>query len=509
MFNTISSFITWLFMYSEDHPFFFTSEVFWVFFTLAMGGYAFLYKKIALRNIYLLLISLFFYYRTTGPFVFLLIFSCLINYGYGLLIGYSTESKRWKKLWLFLAVATNLLILGYFKYSYFLTDLMNQLFHSDLKVINWIHLWSNELFGSNQPINQIILPIGISFITFQAISYIVDIYRQDVKALKNPLDFSFYLTFFPQLVAGPIVRAAAFIPQIHQKYQLRKEEFGHALFLIMGGLIKKIIIADYLSLNFVDRVFESPLSFSGVEILGAIYAYAIQIFCDFSGYTDIAIGLGLLMGFRLPINFNAPYKSRNISEFWRRWHISLSMWLKDYLYIPLGGSRKGKLRTYLNLMITMLLGGLWHGASIRFILWGGIHGAGLCIHKLWKDLFPHLRSTRISHFLSVILTFHFVAFAWICFRADDLTTIQEMFYQFTHTFLPKDPSSLIPAYSIILSLMLCGYLIHAFPAQLQEQWRGWFIRVPFLVKIGFGIVTGILLYYAMSAGLQPFIYFRF
>ncbi|MDP4204638.1 MAG: MBOAT family O-acyltransferase [Bacteroidota bacterium] len=507
-FERLYFFFVKLLQFSDTSPFLFTSEVFWIFFTIVLGGFAFVYKRIPLRNLYLFVISLFFYYRTSGPFLDLLLISCLTNYLCGLAIGKSLSPLK-KKLWLTLSLITNLGILSYFKYAYFIINLLNQTLNTKYVAVNWLVIWQNEIFGTHNPVEKIILPIGISFFTFQAISYVVDVYRGDVKALKNPLDFGFYLTFFPQLVAGPIVRAAGFIPQIYQKYQVRKEEFGHALFLIIGGLIKKIIISDYLSINFVDRVFETPLSYSGIEVLMAIYGYALQIYCDFSGYTDIAIGLGLLMGFRLPINFNSPYRSANISEFWKRWHISLSLWLKDYLYIPLGGNRKGKIRTYLNLMITMLLGGLWHGANIRFIIWGGIHGMALCLHRLWKSIFPNLKSTKVTRTFSIILTFHFVAFAWICFRADDMVTIQEMLYQLTHSFFPKNPELLLPTYSIILVLIISGYFLHGFPAQIKEYGRGWFIQLPFIIKISFGILTGILLYYAMSAGLQPFIYFRF
>ncbi len=318
-----------------------------------------------------------------------------------------------RKLFVATSVFINLSLLAYFKYAYFFTDLFNSAFNTDFEVINLLAEWTNNLFGSSFNISQIILPVGISFYTFQTISYTVDVYRKKLKPVKNIIDFGFYVSFFPQLVAGPIVRAAEFIPQLYQKFKLTKQEFGHAIFLILNGLVKKMLISDYISINFVDRVFDSPLSFTGFENLMAVYGYSIQIYCDFSGYTDIAIGVALFLGFRLPINFNSPYKAMNITDFWRRWHISLSSWLRDYLYIPFGGNKKGKTSTYINLMITMILGGLWHGASLRFVIWGGIHGFGLVIHKLWVKLnlsFRKYYTTRsskniFSHFISVFTTF--------------------------------------------------------------------------------------------------------
>ena len=215
-----------------------------------------------------------------------------------------------------------------------------------------------------------------------------------MEPVRNIIDFGFYVSFFPHLVAGPIVRASVFIPQIYQEFKLSKHEFSHALYMISKGLIKKIIISNFIALNLVDRVFDAPSIYSGFENLLAIYGYGLQIYCDFSGYTDIAIGVALILGFRLPVNFNSPYKAKSITDFWKRWHISLSQWLRDYLYISLGGNRKGKIRTYLNLMITMLLGGLWHGASLRFIIWGGLHGIGLVINKIWNSIFKGRLRTR-------------------------------------------------------------------------------------------------------------------
>jgi len=308
-------------------------------------------------------------------------------------------------------------VLSYFKYAYFFTDSFNTFFHTNYEVFNHFAYWTNSYAGTHFLVDKILLPVGISFYTFQTISYAVDVYREHVKPVKSILDFGFYVSFFPQLVAGPIVRAADFIPQLYKPYSLTKYQFGLALFWILKGLTKKVIIGDFIAVNFIDRIFDNPSMFTGFENLMALYGYSLQVYADFSGYTDIAIGVALLMGFTLPKNFNSPYKAKNVGEFWKRWHISLSSWLKDYLYIPLGGNRGGSIGTWIallfivafivllsgkiivlyaviwavlfiaflaiwikrfrawlttniNLMITMLLGGLWHGASWQFVIWG-------------------------------------------------------------------------------------------------------------------------------------------
>ena len=403
--------------YSEDSPMLFTHASFWIFFMAVLFFYSFLYKRNVWRNAFLFVVSIYFYYRCGGYYFVLLLLSVLVNYIVGLGIS-KTNIQRKKKLALIVGISFNLLLLAYFKYAYLLAGWMNRLAGTSFGVKNIFAVWGNNIAGAHFDISTIILPVGISFFTFQAISYIVDVYRQKSPVVRNIFDFGFYLAFFPSLVAGPIVRAAGFVPQMYRKYRLRKEEMGHALFLISCGLIKKIAVSDYISINFVDRVFDHPLLYSGFENLMAVYGYSLQIYCDFSGYTDIAIGLALLMGFRLPVNFNSPYQAHNITDFWRRWHISLSSWLRDYLYIPLGGNRKGRIRTNINLMITMLLGGLWHGANMRFILWGALHGVALVLHKVWTHFFPPITKNGkfMPSFFGKFFTFHFVAFCWIFFR---------------------------------------------------------------------------------------------
>jgi len=300
-----------------------------------------------------------------------------------------------------MGVIPSLGLLAYFKYTNFI-------------LFNWA-----EIAGGNfQPLD-IFLPIGISFYTFQSISYVIDVYWKKLEPTKNILDYAFFLSFFPQLVAGPIVKAHDFLPQINKFKIVSKEEVYSGIWLIMIGLIKKAIIADYIS-QYNDLVFASPETYSGFENLMAIYGYTLQIYCDFSGYSDMAIGLSRILGYDLGINFNFPYKALNITDFWRRWHISLSTWLRTYIYIPLGGNRGKKWKTYLNLMLTMLIGGLWHGANWKFVFWGAMHGIALAVHKATKKILDKIPNNIFSNFFSWFLTFHFVIFLWIFFRTTDL-----------------------------------------------------------------------------------------
>jgi D-alanyl-lipoteichoic acid acyltransferase DltB (MBOAT superfamily) len=331
-----------------------------------------------------------------------------------------------------------------------------------------------------------------------------------MEPVTNIIDFGFYVSFFPQLVAGPIVRASEFIPQLYAEFRLSKREFSHALFMISKGLIKKIIISDFIAINLIDRVFDTPSVYSGFENLMAIYGYGLQIYCDFSGYTDIAIGLALILGFRLPVNFNSPYKASDISDFWKRWHISLSRWLKDYLYIPLGGNRKGRIRTNLNLIITMLLGGLWHGASLRFIVWGGLHGIGLVINRIWHSIFGNrLKKRLFGRALAVFFTFQFVSFCWIFFRAPDMQSVGIMLNQIFENFSPVSYATVLVAYSSAFVLIVVGYIIHFLPEKTKEAYRGLFIRIPLIAQLAIVMVVAILLFQMRTTEVIPFIYFRF
>lgn len=503
----INKIIDWL-SYSPTSPWLFTHISFWVFFVIIVGLYSFFYKKVRTRNIYLLIISMFFYYKTGGWFYILLVFSCSFNYLFGLLAA-ATTHKLLKKTVIGFGIAINLLLLIYFKYAYFFTDIVNHFFNNAFETYNWLAGIWNTFASQKIDTHSIILPIGISFFTFQAISYLVDIYKGRTEVVRNIFDFSFYLAFFPQLVAGPIVRASAFIPQLYKPYSVSKNEFGHAVFLILCGLTKKIILSDYLALNFVDRVFDAPGSYTGVENLLAVYGYALQIYGDFSGYTDIAIGIALMLGFKLPVNFNSPYKALSLTDFWRRWHISLSTWLRDYLYIPLGGNRKGKIRTLLNLMITMVLGGLWHGANIRFVIWGSLHGVVLVFEKIFSPIRRKYFGNKLLKPLMVLLTFHIVCLGWIFFRAQSADHVWQMANRMWYSFNIGVLWHFTLAYPVIISIIIAGFLIHGIPARWQEFIRGKFITLPWITKIIVCMAVLFVIQLFYTSNLQPFIYFRF
>lgn len=498
-----------VFRYDPANPFIFSSPAFWVFFLFVLAGFMMFYRHLFLRNFYLFLVSLFFYYKSGGLFLILLLVVTVIDYSCGLLI-HRSETKAWRRFFLLLSIITNIGLLAYFKYTGFLIQTFNDLFGTAYIVKDYLLSFSNNHFGTSFDVSSIILPVGISFFTFQSLSYTFDVYRRKLDPVTNIADFGFYVSFFPQLVAGPIVRASEFIPQLYMPYNVTNREFSHSLFLIMKGLVKKIVISDFIAVSFIDRIFEIPTAYSGFENLMAVYGYGLQIYCDFSGYTDIAIGLGLILGFRLPFNFNSPYKAVNLSDFWKRWHISLSRWLKDYLYITLGGNRKGKFRTMLNVMITMLLGGLWHGANLRFVIWGGLHGLALVFNKIWDYVFGGGKSEkRFGRFISIFLTFQFVSFCWIFFRARDMHTIVLMLRQIGRDFLPSSFESVLTIFGGSFALIAAGYLIHFLPEKLKESYRGLFIRIPVPAQALIILLIALLLYQMRTPDLMPFIYFRF
>ena len=466
--------------------------------------YMLLRRTTTLRIIYVSLFSLFFYYESSGEYVLILLFAATMDFFIGRAIGRS-EDEVYRKRLLLTSICVNIGMLSYFKYFYFLLDLGQMLLASlGIATEPAIPLEARDYF----------IPAGISFYTFQTLSYTADIYRREISPLKRWIDYLFYLSFFPQLVAGPIVRAKDFIPQIYRRPQLLKAEYGEALTLILSGLVKKAIIGDFIGANLVDLIFAEPTRFTGLENLFAVYGYAMQIYCDFSGYSDMAIGIALLLGFRFNINFDSPYQSGNITEFWRRWHISLSTWLRDYLYIPLGGNRKGAIRTYVNLLVTMLLGGLWHGAAVRFILWGAIHGVALALHKLYMQIFDALgwrrkNPLKIQRFLGQIITFHLVCFAWIFFRADSMETALSVITQISDHFTPEVFLQFVVGYKNVLLLLLLGYLLHFTSKKQELRFRSWLTDLPFIGQVCLFIVTVFLLIQIRSADAQPFIYFNF
>jgi len=498
-----------LLRYDPAEPMIFSTAAFWLFFLFVLAGYSLVYKKLFIRNLYLFILSLFFYYKSGGLFLSLLIFVTLIDYTCGLLI-HRSGTKFMRRFFILLSIISNLGLLAWFKYTGFFVNTVNDLLGTDYQVYDFLAAFSNSHLGTSFNISDIVLPVGISFFTFQSLSYTFDVYRRKIQPVRNVIDFGFYVSFFPQLVAGPIVRASEFVPQLYTEFHLAKREFSHALFLISKGLIKKIVISDFIATNFIDRVFEAPSVYSGFENLMAVYGYGLQIYCDFSGYTDIAIGVALILGFRLPLNFNSPYKASGMADFWKRWHISLSRWLKDYLYIPLGGNRKGKIRTNINLLITMLLGGLWHGADLRFVIWGLLHGLGLVFERIWKSIFgDRLTQGKIGRAVVVFITFQFVSFCWIFFRAPDTESIKIMFSQIFNSFSPGSYLTVLPAYSSVFLLMAVGYTIHFLPESFKESYRGLFIRIPMAFQLLLVMIVALLLYQMRSADTMPFIYFRF
>jgi alginate O-acetyltransferase complex protein AlgI len=544
-----------LFSYTENKPLVFTQLFFWGFFFIVLLFYSFLYKQQKGKIIYLFLVSLFFYYKTSGLFIIVLLITIISDYFIGKKL--ETEPKSWKrKLFLGLSVLENLSVLVYFKYAYFFTESYNTIFDAAHPFINHFAQFTNHLAGTHYNINAMIMPIGISFFTFQSLSYTIDIYRSQIKPVKSIFDYGFFVCFFPHLVAGPIVKAHEFVNQIYAPYQLTKSEFGLAIFYILNGLGKKII-ADYLALNFIDRVFDAPNFYSGLECLFALFGYSMQIYLDFSGYTDIAIALALLLGYRLKINFNSPYKATNTSEFWKRWHISLSTWLQQYLYIPLGGNKRGTaasfivlsmvalflvlltgrlwvllalcwtgviiatcyffipkaqkaIHTNVNLMVTMLLGGLWHGASILFIIWGGLNGLGLIIHKWWKTITPW--KTQSPNWLTpifILITFSFITFTRIFFRSKDWDTIVTLFDRMSQHGGWMLISQVLAGYwKVFLFLFVC-FIIHFLPETFKVKYRTSFSRMPLFAIVTVACIVIFLLYQIVSAEAQPFIYFQF
>ena len=501
----MSDYLSHIFAFDSSHPLLFTQLYFWVFLAIVYTGFALVVGKtrgrMHLRNVYLMVVSAFFYYKTSGNALGILVFLTVSNWILGL--GLGRTDKKWQRgLILATGVLTDLGILCYWKYAYFALD-----------------IW-NTLTGENLTIaEKIILPVGISFYTFQTISYIVDVYRRQVEPLSNVLDFGFYVSFFPQLVAGPIVRASEFIPQLYRPFFLGRRQFGIAVFWILNGLLKKIILSDYLAVNFVDRVFDSPMLFSGAENAMALLVYSMQVYADFSGYTDIAIGVAMLMGFYLPVNFNSPYKARNPQEFWRRWHCSLSRWLKSYVYIPLGGNRTilghkapKLLAGNVNSFATMLIGGLWHGASWNFIIWGALNGVGMIVAKCfpWKIWRP----------LAVVMTFVFISFTRLFFRASSnldpdgasqqaWETAKMMLGQITGAWNNAIIPQFLWEYRTVMLLFAAGMAIHWLPTKVKRWYRINFALLPLPLILVAVVVAVFIANYFVTSDLQPFIYFQF
>ena len=614
----MSDILHYIFAFDAAHPLLFTQFYFWAFFALVYAIFALIIgnqkskitnQKLHMRNVYLMFVSWFFYYKTSGLFLLILLFVTLSDW----LIARQIHKSKIKNLkskiataWLCLSVTIDLGFLAYFKYAYFFTDAFNDLFGTSYTIVD-----------------KIILPVGISFYIFQVISYTADVYRGRIEPVRNILDFGFYVSFFPQLVAGPIVRAEEFIPQLYKPFRLSRRAFGIAVFWIINGLAKKIIMSDFLAVNLIDRVFDNPLLFSGFENLFALFAYSLQVYADFSGYTDIAIGVAMLMGFYLPMNFNSPYKSQNPQEFWRRWHMSLGRWLKTYLYIPLGGNRSIGFGTYfwvtvialvsasltgwwlgtmlpytvlivsmilvprllkdtnhlklfysnLNSFITQVLGGLWHGASWNFIIWGGINGIGMIVEKIWRPMNWHVRfvlttlltfglcaadyttnlpvwrlfavwmaiiwvgtSIRYIYFLcegaenkftkamgtawAILQTFVFITFTRLFFRSSsnlDPATANEVAWATAKNMVNQIggawSNAIIPdflwSYRWVVAMFVAGMVIHWLPTNWKRRYRLWFSAMPIWAIVIAVCLAIVVIYQFVTADVQPFIYFQF
>ncbi|MDR0794788.1 MAG: MBOAT family protein [Tannerella sp.] len=498
-----------LLVYQPDSPMLFSTGLFFFLFIGFLLIFMSLRKFTLARIIYVSLFSLYFYYKTSGLWFVLLIFTATSDFLIGRILSL-IESKQKRKWLVVLSICINLGLLGYFKYTNFLynTGVMAlQKVGVGLDIPSLAQLSYTPL--------DIFLPVGISFFTFQSLSYIIDLYRSKIQPLTRWVDYLFFVSFFTGLVAGPIVRARDFVPQMYKKPSLSREQLGEALYLIICGLLKKCVISDYLSVNFVDRIFDAPALYSGFENLLGVYGYALQIYCDFSGYSDMAIGIALLLGIRFNINFDSPYQSATITEFWRRWHISLSSWLKDYLYISMGGNRKGKVRTYVHLLITMLLGGLWHGAALRFILWGGLHGVALAVHKFAMNRFGRYFKTEgsemspLRRIWSILFTFHVVCFGWIFFRADSVQDGFKILNQIVTDFRPDFILQFITGYTGVFLLLVIGYILHFIPRQVDNRIKHIVIHSPMPLQALYLIIAVFIVVQVKSAGIVPFIYFQF
>ena len=494
------------FLYDSKNPLLFNNGFFVYFFFFFILFFFLLRNHHKARRYLFCAFSLYFFYKASGWFVGLVIVSAIVDFYLSNAI-YRTKDKVNKKLLLVLSIVFNLGLLFYFKYTDFFIQISNSFFHTDFNPLN------------------LILPIGISFYTFENLSYTIDVYRGDFKPAKKFSDYLLFLAFFPKLMMGPIVRAHDFVPQINQPYRVSENEFKKGFYLIISGLVKKLIISDYITLNLVDYVFDNPSLYSGVENLMAVYGYAMVIYCDFSGYSEIAIGIALWLGFKIPPNFMSPYQSKNITEFWRRWHISLSTWLKDYLYIPLGGNRKFSVASFVfvggflvgafmmcthlfglstlwafvitavlliiflipaiitkntmgiaanfNLLTTMLLGGFWHGASWNFIIWGAIHGIGLGIHKIWMLItgrrLAFMNKSIAYRIVMGVFTFHFVCFGWVFFKAEDFETAITMLNQIAYNFDGALFKPFYDNYYGVVWMIVIALLFHLIPDNFADK----------------------------------------
>ena len=477
------------------HPLMFSSGLFWALFVVFLPIYAWLRTsgRITAMKIFVSAFSLYFFFHNSGWLFLLLVFTTAVDWDLAQLIARTTHPGR-RRAWLILSLVLSLGVLVAFKYTNFFLD-------------NLRMLTGDARF---RPLD-LTLPLGLSFYTFRTISYVVDVYRGRIAPTHSLLDYLFFLSFFPCLTAGPIVRADHFLPQLTPdalRQPVDRTRIYDGLFTVLLGVIKKAVVADYLA-QYSNIIFGNPSGYSGVELMMGALGYGMQIYCDFSGYSDMAIGLGAILGFDLGINFNYPYRSRNVTEFWRRWHITLSLWLRDYLYIPLGGNRRGAARQYVNLMVTMLLGGLWHGAAWTFIAWGAGHGIALCLHKRCKPWLDRLPNGGFVGFLSWAVTFAWVIFLFIFFRADSFETAREMIIGIATRFDPAYFPEFAKVRYVWTLLFLAIFALHFVPTHIYDRLRSAFARSLWILKLAILVAVVQLVISFASADVQPFIYTQF
>lgn len=534
------------FKYDEANPLLFNNGFFVFFFAIFIALYYQFRNNFPVRRYIFCFFSLYFFYKASGYFVGLVVISAIVDFVLSNAI-YRQQHKGKRMALLVCSIVFNLGLLFFFKYTNFFISISNDLLKTGFNPLN------------------LVLPVGISFYTFENLSYTMDVYRGQFQPARKFSDYLLFLSFFPKLVMGPIVRAHDFVPQINKPYVISETDFAKGFYLIISGCIKKLVISDYITLNFVNYIFDDPSRYTGLENLFAVYGYAIVIYCDFSGYSDIAIGIARWLGFTIPTNFLSPYQSKNITEFWRRWHISLSSWLRDYLYIPLGGNRKSSIGTWIfsilffagiymagihllllnwwqslslsagilllfllpaiinkekkgvaanmNLLTTMLLGGFWHGASWNFIIWGSLHGISLAVHKIWMLLtgraLSKVNNSWWYNTIAVLITFHFVCFCWVFFKASDYNTaismLHQIWFDFSLTVWPAFANNYWP----VLVMMGVAYLLHAIPDQYADQVISRFKRVPLPAYLAIFFAFVILYGFFKSAEPVMPIYLQF
>ena len=498
-------------MYTPSAPLLFNTGLFVVLFAVFLAFYRLLRPFRTARMIFTILFSLYFYYKSSGLCVLILLGVAVSDWVLGICMG-ATRRDWLRRMLVGLNICVNVGMLAYFKYFNLLADTLGRFLSTSITAAD------------------ILLPAGISFFTFRSISYMVDLYRGQLQPCRNLLDYVFFLTFFPPLLAGPVVRAKDMLPQVSADPAPTREMVSEGVWLIILGIIKKMVIADFISGNFVDRVFDNPALYSGFENMMATFGFTIQLYCDFSGYSDMAIGIALLMGYRFKENFNAPFKAQNPTEFWHRWHISLSTWLRDYVYIPMGGNRCSRARAYFNQFATMVIGGLWHGASWMYVIWGAAHGALLVLHKMLRSLLPAQAVVargegggEVSLFtrrepaqpapwlkaINMVVTFVLVSAAFMLFRAPSMENVSMMWHQIVNDFHLSVAPQFVSGYLTIVIAMAVGYLVHVTPTRVTAPVRRAVTEAPVLLQAILLAIALLIAIQVRSSDIVPFIYLQY